>query len=139
MKGWSSMTSLTSPDEEIWTACRESSGGRLAVWDSVTSEIDRHGPTFTGAASSAPVWGSNDVIVYATPLAPGPGPERTRIDVVRSSDRLIPGDEFFARTDEAGLAMVDLASGETKQLLGAGPAPVQRRTWGPLPHLRRAH
>jgi hypothetical protein len=96
-----------------------SSGGRLAVWDSVTGDIDRHGPTFTGTASSAPRWASDDIIVYATPLAPGPEPERARIDVVRSSDRLIPGDAFFARTNEAGLAVVDLSTGETKQLVGA--------------------
>lgn len=96
----------------------DSSGGRLAVWDSVTGDLDRHGPTFTGSASSPPQWGSDDRIVYATPLAPGAEPERPRIEVVRSSDRLIPGDAFFARTDEAGLAMVDLATGEAKQLLG---------------------
>lgn len=96
----------------------ENSGGRLAVWDSVTGDINRHGPTFTGSASSAPQWGSDNRVVYATPRAPGPEPAKPRIEVVRSSDRLIPGDEFFARTDEAGLAMVDLATGETKQLVG---------------------
>ncbi len=92
-------------------------GGQLAVWDSVTRDVRRYGRAFPGKASSAPQWASDGRIVYATPDGPEPEPEKPRIEVVRSTDLLIPGDAFFARTDEAGLAVVDLSTGDARELI----------------------
>ena len=93
-------------------------GGQLAVWDSVARDVRRYGGAFPGKASSAPQWASDEKIVYATPVGSEPVPEQPRVEVVRSSDRLIPGDAFFARTDEAGLVVVDLSTREARELVG---------------------
>ena len=93
-------------------------GGQLAVWDSVARDVRRYGRAFPGKASSVPQWASDEKIVYATPVGSEPEPEQPRVEVVRSSDQLIPGDAFFARTDEAGLAAVDLSTREAKELVG---------------------
>ncbi len=102
----------------------EQSGGRLAVWNRSTGELARHGPTFTGRASTRPRWAGDDRIVYATPVAPSPAPEKQRVEIVRSTDRIIPGDAFFTRVDESGIAMIDLSDGD---LLELGEAVVLRQ------------
>ncbi len=88
------------------------------MWDSVARDVRRYGGAFPGKASSAPQWASDEKIVYATPVGSEPVPEQPRVEVVRSSDRLIPGDAFFARTDEAGLVVVDLSTREARELVG---------------------
>ena len=107
-----------SPDgRQLAFFLEDATGGRLAVWDSESLAIRSYGQVFRGTASSAPQWASNDKIVYATPQGPGPEPERSRVEVVRSTDPLIPGDEFFARTDEAGLAVADLLLDQARSLV----------------------
>ena len=104
-------------------------GGQLAVWDGVAHDVRRYGKTFPGKASSAPQWASDEKIAYATPVGPEPEPQQPRVEVVLSSDRLIPGDAFFARTDEAGLAVVDLPAREARELVG--PSVLRQFTLAP--------
>ena len=98
--------------------------GRLAVWNRLTGDLTRHGPSFTGRASTGPRWAGDDRIVYATPVAPPPAPEKPRVEVVRSTDRVIPGDAVFTRAGESGIVMFDLSSGD---LLKLGEAVVLRQ------------
>lgn len=100
------------------------SGGRLAVWNRLTGDLTRHGHRFTGRASTGPRWAGNDRIVYATPVVPPPAPEKPRVEVVRSTDRIIPGDAVFTRAGESGIAMIDLSGGD---LLELGEAVVLRQ------------
>ena len=105
------------------------SGGQLAVWDGSTGALTRHGPVFTGRASTGPRWAGDDRVVYATPVAPLPDPEKQRVEVVRSTDRIIPGDTFFTRDDQSGLAMVALPEGEATEVA----APVVLRQFSVAP------
>lgn len=95
---------------------QDTTGGQLAVWDADTGAIHRFGAVFSGTATQAPQWVNRHSIVYPTPLAPPPPAPTPRVLVVESTDDRIPGDAYFARTNESGLAMVDIASGAVTEL-----------------------
>lgn len=100
-------------------------GGRLFVWDRETDRARPLGEAFTGRSYLAPRWDRGGTrVVYATPAREpesGPGP---RVEVVRSTDARIPGDAFFIDARKAGLAVVNVTSGQNIRLL---PEPILLR------------
>jgi Tol biopolymer transport system component/dienelactone hydrolase len=92
-------------------------GGQLAVWHADTGEIRRVGTTFPGKATMAPQWASDSEVVYARPVLPVEVGERDRVQVLQSTDGILPGDEFFANESHAGLAVVDVVTGTQRPLL----------------------
>lgn len=97
----------------------DSSGGQLAVWDLERKQMRRVGNPFPGKASTAPQWGTNRRIVYARPAIPEPEPEQPRVQVLHITDPL-PGDAYFRRDRRAGMAVVDLDTGEERTLVEDG-------------------
>ncbi len=95
---------------------RESTGGRLAVWDAASGESHIHGSPFDGRPFAAPQWAGDGRLVYARPSAEAPAGEPPRVQVVHSTDAVIPGDAFFANRQRAGLVALDLATGEERTL-----------------------
>lgn len=92
-------------------------GGQMAVWDAATGEVRVLGAPFSGSAFSVPEWASDTRIVYARPAATEPQPEVPRVQVLRSTDAVLPGDAFFANRRRAGLVVVDVVTGEERALL----------------------
>jgi dipeptidyl aminopeptidase/acylaminoacyl peptidase len=66
------------------------------------------------------VWASNDLIVYARPLAEPAPIARPRIQVLESTDSRLPGDAFFRNERRSGLAVLDLQTGRERTLVNDG-------------------
>ncbi len=96
----------------------EAAGTRLSVWDARTGELRPLGDPFTGKTARAPQWASEDRVVYARPQLVEPAPDPPRVQVIESTDEVVPGDAVFANRRRAGLAVVDLRTGEERTLVG---------------------
>jgi dipeptidyl aminopeptidase/acylaminoacyl peptidase len=95
-----------------------SDGGQLAVWDRQTGRIQKLGDRFTGRSALAPQWdGEGQRIVYAAAVEELEPEDPPRVEVVQSSDKRIPGDEYFLNKTTAVLVSVDLESGDSRPLL----------------------
>ena len=92
-------------------------GGRLAVWDAGTDELRPVGAPFAGKATMPPQWASADQLVYARPQVLEPAPTPPRVQVLESTDEVVPGDAFFANRRRGGLAVVDVATGRERTLM----------------------
>jgi len=93
-------------------------GGRPAVWDRRTDRVETYGESFKGRSYLAPQWApSGRGIVYAAAVEEPPPEETPRVLVVESTDKRIPGDQFFLNKRKAVLVALDLESGEQKRLL----------------------
>lgn len=109
-----------SPDGKLLALFLEDpSGGQLAVWDLTRRTMQVVGDRFPGKASAAPQWATDERIVYERPALPEPEPEQPRIQVLEITDPL-PGDAYFRREQRAGLAVVDLGTGQERALVGDG-------------------
>ena len=94
-------------------------GGRLAILDIASGQVQEAGTPFPGKATRTPQWATVDRVVYARPDVPAPTPEQPRIEVLTISDPL-PGDAYFRRDSRAGLRMADLRTGTERVLVPDG-------------------
>jgi dipeptidyl aminopeptidase/acylaminoacyl peptidase len=91
--------------------------GRLAVWDAHTGRVEALGESFAGRSYLAPQWDpSGERIVYAASVKEKEAAEPPRVRVVKSSDKRIPGDEFFLNQRKAILVLLDLSTGNHRFL-----------------------
>lgn len=95
---------------------QDENGGYLSVAELGVDRAQNLGSRFEGQAFLPPQW-AGDWILLPMPFAPEPAPEVPRVQVLRSSDRTLPGDAFFQRRQRAGLNMVNSLSGEEKVLI----------------------
>lgn len=90
---------------------------RLAIWNARSGEVNIYSRTFTGRAYLAPQWDpSGSRLYYAAAVAEEETSPPPRVRVVRSTDKRIPGDEFFQDKRRAQLLALDLESEKVEEL-----------------------
>jgi dipeptidyl aminopeptidase/acylaminoacyl peptidase len=88
-------------------------GWTLGVWDKQESGIESLGEAFAVQSYLHPQWdAAGRRIVYAVPVKEEEPGKPPRVQVVRSTDKRIPGDWFFVDKRRARLVVVDIGSGE---------------------------
>lgn len=117
-----------SPDGKQLAFFRECENGwRLAVWDKSSDKIRDLGEPFEAKNYLAPQWDrAGKRVVFSIPVKeknPGKPP---RVQVVKSTDKRIPGDWFFVNKQKAALLVVDVSSGNEVKLL---PEPFYLRSF----------
>ena len=108
-----------SPDGKKLAFFYEVEGGwRLGVWDTESDRIKSLGETFEIHNYLSLQWdAAGKRIVYSVPMKEKKPGKPPRVQVVRSSDKRIPGDWAFMNTRRAGLAAVDVSSGRVTRLV----------------------
>ena len=93
-------------------------GWRLSVWDKASNRIKSLGERFEVGNGLSVQWDpSGKRLVYSVPVKEEDPGEPPRVQVVKSTDKRIPGDWFFVNKRKARLAIVDVSSGNGNRLL----------------------
>ncbi len=121
-----------SPDGERLAFFSEEKGnGRLALWNAESGRVETLGESFSGRSYLAPQWDrSGRRIVYAASVEEEQSGDPPRVRVVKSSDKRIPGDEFFLNRRTAKLVLANLSTGESRSL---SAEPVRLRSFALSP------
>lgn len=117
-------TPVWSPDSAM-LAFVQASGGRhhVMIWDAASGRTREIGPALPRdpaglpAGALAPQWTPDArwlIVPVSEPLAPEP--EKPRVRVLRSTDRIVPGDARFTDVRRWRLVAIEVASGRERVL-----------------------
>jgi dipeptidyl aminopeptidase/acylaminoacyl peptidase len=109
-----------SPDGRRLAFVREEQGrGRAVIWDAERDQATPVGDSFAARIYLAPQWDpTGKTLIVAVPQAANAVPPY-RVRSVKSSDRRIPGDQFFTDERQATLTAIDAGSGASTPLTSA--------------------
>ncbi len=109
-------------------------GWCLAVWDKNSDKIRDLGEPFETKNYLAPQWDkAGKRITFAIPAKEKDPGKPPRVQVVKSTDKRIPGDWFFVNKRKAALSVIDVSSGKEVKLL---PEPFYLRSFRVSPNGR---
>lgn len=117
-------TPVWSPDSTMLAFVRASGGGhRMAIWDAASGRTREIGPTLPRdraglpAGTLAPQW-TPDARWLVVPVSEAlpPDVEKPRVRVLRTTDRIVPGDARFTDVRRWRLVAIEVASGRDRVL-----------------------
>jgi len=102
----------------------------VKVWDSVSDTIRRLEPPLPSLPYLEPQWASNDESIIVAPAVNQPSPGQARVQVLRTAEPSLPGDQFFQDRRNARLWKIS-TRGERLREIFSSPLPVRSLSISP--------